>query len=469
MSQRFTRRRALRIAGVALGAGVAGCAGDGGTTTSPDGGGDTPGSGSPSDSPDTDGGNGDSDRPTVTDRDPRALDASGAWPQVGGDAGHTGVTDASGVPADGAVYWQRRRVRSGPAVLGDGRLFHYAKLGEDTSGRATVTRTREPDAGTAHPVYGEPHLVARDASDGEIAWVAPTPEESLGWPAVAGDRVLSAVPGRVAAHDGASGDVLWAEDLGGKSPGTPVVTDGTVLVPIQGVVDGGEYVERPAIQAFDMGDGSEEWSVEPPKRANGLAVSGGTVVVVSADYDERGTVLGLDPSTGDERWRETVPGAFFNLPVAAGGQVFVTNSSNTVRALSASDGTEVWAERVGGQPARVAADGESVYVAVRNRALALGHGSGDEQWSATPTGQSEYARAIAVGSDTVYVGWEGGNEAPLTALDRSDGAERWSFRFPNTTIEGDMIRSGVASQPAVAEGGLYVFAFDGLYAFGPRE
>jgi hypothetical protein len=30
-----------------------------------------------------------------------------------------------------------------------------------------------------------------------------------------------------------------------------------------------------------------------------------------------------------------------------------------------------------------------------------------------------------------------------------------------------MIRSGVASQPVVADGGLYVFAFDGLYAFGP--
>ncbi|MFB6087877.1 MAG: PQQ-binding-like beta-propeller repeat protein [Haloarculaceae archaeon] len=457
MSECLTRRRTLRGVGVALVAGVAGCSGDDGATTSPGSDDETPGAGDGDDS---------GDRPTVTDRNPRALDASGAWPQAGGDPGHTGVTDANGVPNDGAVYWQRRRVRSGPAVLRDGRLFHYARLGADASGRATITRTREPDAGTAHPVYGEPHLVARDAVDGSLQWSAPLPSESRGWPAVASGRVLSAVSGRIAAHETATGDALWTEDIGEKDVGTPVVTEGTAVVPVQGVVDGDTYVQRPAIRAFDVADGSEQWSVEPPKRGNYLVVSGDTVVVVSADFDERAVVLGLSRSTGEERWRETVPGGFFDLPVAAGGQVFLTNQTNTVRALSASDGSEVWAERVGGQPVRVAADGESVYVAVGSRVLALAHGSGDEQWSVTAGSRSEYASAVAVGADTVYAGWEG-VEAPLTAFDRSDGAERWSHTFPNKTVEGDIVRSGVAAQPVVADGGLYVFAVDGLYAFGP--
>ena len=30
-----------------------------------------------------------------------------------------------------------------------------------------------------------------------------------------------------------------------------------------------------------------------------------------------------------------------------------------------------------------------------------------------------------------------------------------------------MVMKGLAAQPAVLDGGLYAFAFDGLYAFGP--
>ncbi|MFB6088109.1 MAG: PQQ-binding-like beta-propeller repeat protein [Haloarculaceae archaeon] len=467
----WTRRRALGALGSALAVGLAGCTGSGDGTTSTTGGGTTrsPGFVSPETTAESPGSGDDGDsgdgRPTATARNPKPLDVAGAWRQVGGDPGHTGVTGASGVPADGQVYWRIRRVRSGPAVLGKRRLFHYAKLGTDRGGRPTVTRTREPDAGTAHPVYGDPHLVARDAADGTIEWAAPVPTESRSWPAVAGDRVVSAVSGRIAAHDRASGNSLWTVDLGEKDAGVPAVVGETVVVPVQGVVDGDTDVQTPSIRALELGSGDERWAVEPPKRGNAVAITGDTVVVLSYDYDQRGTLLGLAVADGSERWRATVPGGFFNLPVVAGGTVYVTSANNTVHAISAADGDEVWSRHVGGQPARPAATAETVYVAVDNRVLALDTRAGDRRWRVT-LGADEYPAAIAVGSDTIYAGMEG-VQAPIYALARRDGTERWRHTFPNKTVEGDMVKSGVAAQPAVADGALYVFAVDGLYAFGP--
>lgn len=440
-----SRRDLLTTAGAAL-AGVAGC-----TSVPPtDGPGDSP----PGDS------NG--DRPTRTPRAPDSLDVSGEWRQRGAGPGHAGVTDASGVPEAGRVRWNLRRVRSGPAVLADGRLFHYAKLGEDTDGTPTKTRTRPPDAGTAHPVYGVPHLVARDPADGSIAWATELPDEASGWPAATGDAVIASTGDAVGSYRATSGEQQWRHDLGDRPVGDPTVAGDTVVVPLSGVTDGSdEYVHDPKVRAYGLADGRERWTTPMPERGLELAVGGDVVVVVSHGYDGSGNALGLSLSDGGERWRTPVDGNFFRSPVVADGAAYLPSGDDEVTALAVTDGGERWT--VAGGRGGVAADGDTVYVAGRERLVARDAADGSERWTFEPDDGPTFV-APAVGDGTVYLG---GNYTDLRALDAADGTERWSQGFPSQVVEGDMVMQGLAAQPAVVDGGVFAFAYDGLYAFGP--
>ena len=409
------------------------------------------------------------ERPTATPRDPEPLAVSGSWPQFGADAGHTGVTTNAGVPDDAESYWHLRRVRSGPVVLADGRLFGYAKLGADRSGEPTITRTREQPAGTSHPVYGEPHLLARDASDGTIEWAVPLGPVA-GWPAVADGRVVVGSRGRLAAFETSGGRVLWDHDLGDRNVGNPTVAGDAVVIPVQGSVDGrtGEVIHEPEVRVHGL-DGTHRWTVRPPKRGNRVVVAGDTVVVVSYGWDGTGIVLALSLADGSERWRVETVGDFFEGPVVADGTLYVSSSEGYVRALSLASGSEQWRREFERRPSGVAADAESVYVATGETLATLDAGDGSVRWT-TATGRSgeEYFVTPAVGGRTVYAGTVG-VDAHLFALDADDGTERWSQSFPETVVEGDIVVSGLEAQPTVAEGAVYAYAADGLYAFGLRE
>jgi outer membrane protein assembly factor BamB len=448
-----TRREVLATSGAVF-ATLAGCA------TRP------PGTDTDRTPPDESPGGSTGDRPTVTPRSPDPLEVGGAWRQRGGGPGHAGTTDATGAPDAGRPHWHLRRVRSGPAVVADGRLFHYAKLGADRSGTPTLTRTRPPDAGTAHPIYGVPYLVARDAGEGRIQWATELPSPAAGWPAVGDGVVVASSNGWLRAFDAGSGDRRWSHDLGDHPVGEPTVVGDAVVVPQSGVVDGGsgDTVEDPVVRAYDLADGSVRWTATMPKRGLSLAVAGGAVVVVSHDYDETGAVVALSLSDGTERWRTEVDGGFFAGPVVADDTAFVADgggggSSDGLGALSLADGTERW--RVAGGGDGIAADTETVYAAGGEGLVARDAADGSERWRYAPGAESFVAPAV--GGDVVYAG---GGFAGLAALAADDGSERWSHTFPTQTVEGDMIMRGPQSQPAVVDGAVYVFAADGLYAFG---
>lgn len=443
-------RRDMLATSVATIATLAGCATD------------PPGTDTGGSRPGTSPGESGSNRPTRTPRTPDSLEVSGAWRQRGGGQGHAGTTDAAGVPDAGTVGWHLRRVRSGPAVVADGRLFHYAKLGEDRSGTPTLTRTRPPDAGTAHPVYGVPYLVARDAGEGRIEWATELPSPAAGWPAVGDGVVVASSQGWLRGFATGSGDRRWSHDLGDHPVGEPTVAGDAVVVPQSGVVDGGsgDTVEEPLVRAYDLADGTERWTATMPKRGLSLAVGDDTVVVVSHDYDETGTVVALSLADGTERWRTEVDGEFFAGPVVADGTAYLADrGGGDLVALGVADGAERW--RGPGGDHGIAADAETVYAAEREGVVARRAADGSERWRYAP--DAEAFVAPAVGGDTVYAG---GAFVGLTALAAADGSERWSHEFPNKTVEGDMILRGPQAQPAVVDGGVYVFAADGLYAFG---
>jgi outer membrane protein assembly factor BamB len=457
-----SRRRFLAALGAGVG-GLAGCANRGSDTPRPtDGPADVP-SAPPSDPGDAPGG-----RPTATPRNPDPLSVDGAWPQYGADAGHTGVSPTAGVPDAGRAYWQLRRVRSGPAVLADGRLFHYAKLGAEPSEPVTMTRTREPDAGTAHPVYGEPYVLARDARDGRCQWSKPLDGPAAGWPAVADGRVLVGVNGQISAYGAASGAVDWQHDLGDRIVGDPTAAGDAVVVPVQGVVDGrdGEVLEEPRLRAYAVEDGRRRWTARPPKRANSVAIANDTVAVVSGGWDGTGVVEARSLADGGRRWETRVSGDFFEGPVVAAGTVYLSSSSGVLHAVSIDDGERLWERPFDRRPAGVAADDDAVYVGAGRALTALAAADGGERWAASLSGS---VRTPAVGDGVVYVGASGEN-ARLRALDAADGTERWaSDPFPFQTVEGDTVMAGVETQPTVGDGAVYANAVDGLYAFGPAD
>lgn len=452
-----TRRTFLAVGGGAL-AGLAGCTNRNASTDSPS---RSPSeTGAPTPSPE------DGDRPTQTPRDPKPLDVGGAWPQRGFDAGHAGVTDATGVPTDGEAYWHLKRIRSGPAVLADGRLFHYAKLGTDPSGTPTVTRTRATPGGTAHHVYGEPALFARDASDGRILWTREVPYRG-GWPPVADGHVVVAGKGVVAAFRTSDGREAWRHDLGERQATASTAIDGTVLVSTQFVREG---ARDPDVRAYRATDGGQRWKRPSPKWQASLAAVGDTVLALSSQFQIGSVLTARSLTDGSERWRvelddNGIPGG----PLIAGGTAYVAPDDDGVYAFDLSDGAERWhyeaatTNRVG-----AAASDDEAYLVDDGRLAAVAAADGSERWSVSSDGDRRYRGTPAVGQDTIYLE-KGGLPADFVALARSDGSERWRYRLPETTVEGDMVMSGLAAQPTVADGAVYAYAVDGLYAFGPDE
>jgi outer membrane protein assembly factor BamB len=352
-------------------------------------------------------------------------------------------------------------------VLADGRLFHVGKIGDDPAAPPTVTRTRAEPAGTAHPVFGQPALFARDAADGSIHWTLAIESHGVRWPAVDDGRVFVSTGTAVIAVDAAAGTIAWRDDLDDRSVGPPTVAGGRVVVPIHGVVSGDEYVEEPTIVAYDAASGEQSWSVTPPKRHSRIVVADGTVFALTEDFDTSGVLFALSSSDGSERWRVDVPGGFFVEPAIAGDAIIV-GADDRLRALETDDGSERWSVAVPNVNGVAAT--ESTAVAGGSSLHALSLADGNERWTTPYPQEDGYGSGSyvtpAIGGDTVYAGTEG-FPGQLLAF-AIDGEERWRASLPETTVEGDMVVAGLAAQPTVADSAVYAYAFDGLYGFGPE-
>jgi outer membrane protein assembly factor BamB len=390
----------------------------------------------------------------------------GAWPQLGFGPGHAGVTSATGVLDDGTAYWHLRRVRSGPPLLADGRLFHFALTGEGHQGTPTLTET--PPTGTGHRPEGTLTLFCRDAHDGRRRWVRRLPGRTRSAVVTEG-HVLVAGDGYVAAYRTDDGSQIWRAGLGERRAMVDTAVDGTALVSTE-FVRGDD--RKPDVRAYRVADGTPRWKQPSPRWQADLAATGDTVLSLSAEFQVGSVLTARSLGDGSERWRvefddNGIPGG----PFAAAGTAYVVPDDGGVHAFDLADGSQRWhydaetTNRVG------VAAGENVAYLVDDGTLrVVDPADGTQRWSATPgTGDDYgYSGRPAVGRDTLYL-QRGGYPAHLVALSRIDGSERWSYRLPETVVEGDMVTSGLAAQPVVAEGAVYAYAQDGLYAFGPAE
>jgi outer membrane protein assembly factor BamB len=342
------------------------------------------------------------------------------------------------------------------------------KIGANPTAPPTVTRTRDEPVGTAHSVYGQPALFARDASEGTINWTLPIESLGVHWPATDDGRVFVSTGDAVRAVDARTGTTAWRVDLDDRSVGPPTVARGRAVVPIHGVVSGEEYVEEPAIVGYDVATGKRRWSVQPPKRHSRIAVAERTVFALTGDFQASGVVLALSLADGSERWRVDVSGGFFVEPAIADGAVLV-GADDRLLALETDDGSERWSVDVHNVNGVAATASTAVAGGSSLHAVSLADGS--ERWTMPypqddGDGSGSYVTP-AIGGDTVYAGTDG-FPGQLLALAIESGEEHWTASFPETVVDGDMVVAGLAAQPTVADGAIYAPAFDGLYAFGPE-
>ena len=180
---------------------------------------------------------------------------------------------------------------------------------------------------------------------------------------------------------------------------------------------------------------------DPGQSLQNALVLGGALVAWSGDR-----VASYRLSDGQRLWQQLLPaGAGFIFDVAGSGTSVVVAYDDRLRALSATNGSQLWSLPGIVSSQLVVADGW-VYTnngaGVSRYALATGNAG----WSVL-AGQDIY-RIEAADADTVYV-WEAffdfGPPAPsvLHALNASNGSQRWEHNVPSrigsVAVVGDVV------------------------------
>jgi len=256
------------------------------------------------------------------------------------------------------------------------------------------------------------------------------------------------------ALDTADGSEQWRFDVGSRGEGV-ATREGMVYF----VGESGQFY------GVDAADGTEQWSWD----LDAEIWTGPTVIDDTVYLGTETGLHALAPTDGTERWwfeTENPPRG----TVAMGNTVYVKTSgtpTGTLYALAATDGTERWQfETSSDSPLRMTT--ETVYVWDRYRGVtALEPADGSVRWQHSQRGDNRY---LDGDDETVYVGtveaeWSDGHheelvggDGTITALDASDGTERWELEW------NDFI-TWLGAQ----NGTIYVLGPENLYAVEPQE
>lgn len=300
-------------------------------------------------------------------------------------------------------------------------------------------------------------------------------------------------------------EIDWTVRTAAERPAAVAVRDDLVFV--SGAADP-NTVSAPPLVAFDAETGTERWAVDG-RRGRGLTVTSDSIyrtldigglqavdretrtATWTVDYNVQtvprvvdgtvyaggflGEVVALDAATGERQWqrdlyppdatgpclcrRDDVQGAL----AVADDRVYATSYFGRCTALSAADGSTVWEYDTPDEItyAPTVADG-TVYVADRQRLVALDAATGDERWIRELLDETEgHVRCSpTVTMDTVYVAAgadAGGGDYPqqIHAVGL-DGESRWTAGTEH-----------LWDDPVVADDTLYVPLSKGLSARDP--
>jgi outer membrane protein assembly factor BamB/subtilisin family serine protease len=301
--------------------------------------------------------------------------------------------------------------------------------------------------------------LSRDSLAGETVrpeWTADAGGDAVfSSPVLAGGRVfINTDDGRLVALDATTGARLWAFTGSTGMRGAPAVADGLVFT--GGGVDGGFH-------ALDAATGQLRWAFPTPGRRTiytAPAVRDGVVYVNTGFTPDRSdTVYALDAQTGAEIWSVDIGSRVFFGPAVSGDLVVAAGAgARTLVGLDAATGTQRWslsreADEFVAAPS--IADG-TVYVTTsvppagfapgfQGSLLAVDAATGQLRWEAAAHGDGQ-GTAPAVHGELVIAGSHG--LGVVAAYHRDTGEPAWHY--------GLEVSGGVSSSILVSGDGYVV-------------
>lgn len=180
-------------------------------------------------------------------------------------------------------------------LLADGRVYVFAREGEEEVLRALDARTGRELWKTSYAVPYEMHPAARAHGKG--------PKST---PAISGDRLCTlGIAGTLSCHDARTGRLRWRKNFG-EQYGRTSPQFGTATSP---VFDGDRLIahvgghDRGALTAFDAATGKVRWSFEPDGPAYAspvIATLAGARQVITFTQKE---LVGVRAETGELLWK----------------------------------------------------------------------------------------------------------------------------------------------------------------------
>ncbi len=382
------------------------------------------------------------------------------WPQLGGNAQHTGATPRQIPPPlvqQWAVALGGNVLLGSPVISGDTVVVSLWDLGEGDRGGIVAldlaTGTEKWRYTTRFPVHASPaiggdtvvvalengELHALSLATGELRWHRDIADgiDSLAaslWasPTIDGGAVYAAVQGRMSALALATGEPLWTRD---RVPDYPWL--GTLAA--VSVADGlavANYARNEGMTAWNTDGNGKHWEL---RGGHAVAINSTPVIdggrMFYIDSDGQLTAATLSSSTA--LWsRPLIPDAdvwsyaVTATPAIAAGRLFVPTQYADLIAIDADTGDELWRHRTDGGPLNFAH-----YRARQPGFTASPVVTGNLVWVPHPDGQ-------------------------LFALDAATGREVWSTS----------LGAPIVSAPAPAGDYLIVATYDGtVHALIPGD
>jgi outer membrane protein assembly factor BamB/predicted phosphodiesterase len=358
------------------------------------------------------------------------------WPQVGGDATHTGVT-AHALAPPLVTRWTATvggHVLTAAPVIAQGLVY------------VAVTDLADGNSGG---------VVALDLLTGAQRWRVATPVQVRGGVAVVGDTVVATqIDGVTLGLDATTGAQRWRYELPTESLpqvalfAPPAVDHGDVLVGHQR-----------SLAALAGASGTPLWSDDPVPEGrdsqSAAAIAVGDGIVVGTFNRALGGLIAWDRTTGTRLWNRQDPDTIgINAsPVIANETIFVVNAADKVTAYDLDGGVRwradlddagfEWGNATVGTPAH--AHGVLVVPTLYRDLVALDALTGVELWrhAGTPSPlrathyrgprESGFAANPVVTGDIV---WAVDTAGRLTALELRTGRMLWQTQLGVPVLAG---------------------------------
>lgn len=290
---------------------------------------------------------------------------------------------------------------------------------------------------------------------------------------------------RLVAANAKTGQVIW-------------LYDGTILKSSFVRNEDTVFAGNGAFYALDRYTGEKRWKVTGED--NGVYVSNSPTlaegrIYVSSDY----SILAIDPRTGERLWDYRTGSWVHSTPAVNDGKAFVASEDGKLYALDAESGELLWTFAItppDGYPETPVIGDETVYYGSDEDDLyALDTEKGTIQW------KYEYTEGFGFGTPAVsqdsIVTRGGADDGHLVALDPKTGDRLWNYTegghvYDHIVCSTDTVvakkgsdltahdaKTGKklwsvtvgmpGSDPAIADGVVYVGGTNGVYAFTDRQ